>query len=201
MLEKISQWAFDSEVIMHEKPSGIDNTICTYGQLIRFVRGQTPEPINMNGRIDILLVDTGVSRSTSHIVAKLASFKNKYANIANSIFDAIGHLVDDVVSILRNTKSDKYQELGLLVSINNNLLRALGASHPRLEKLFQIAESNGFHAKLTGAGGGGCGFVLLPPNYEEMESYLKLCSELKEDNYQIMATHIVDGSGVTFKSL
>lgn len=203
ILEKISKWAFDSEVIMHDKPSGIDNTICTYGQLIRFVRGQTPELINMNGMngIDILLVDTGVSRSTSHIVAKVANLKNKYSNLVNSIYDAIGYLVDDVVTILRSSRSDKFQELSLLVSINNNLLRSLDVSHPRLEKVFQIAESNGFHSKLTGAGGGGCCFVLLPPNYQEMEKYSKMCSELKNDNYQIMATHIIDGSGVVFKSL
>lgn len=201
MLDKISQKAFDSEIIMHEKPSGIDNTICTYGQLIRFVRGQAPEPINMNGKVNILLVDTGVSRSTSHIVGKVANFKNKYPNIANSIFDAMGYLVDDVVTILRSSKDDKYQELSLLVSVNNNLLRSLDVSHPRLEKLFHISESHGFHAKLTGAGGGGCAFVLLPQNYEEMEKYSKLCDELKANNYQIMATHIVDGSGVTFKSL
>lgn len=199
--EKISQWAFDSEIIMHEKPSGIDNTICTYGQLIRFVRGQKPELINMNGRIDILLVDTGVSRSTSHVVGKVANFKNKYSNLANSIFDAIGYLVDDVAALLRSTKSDKFQELSLLVSVNNNLLRSLDVSHPRLEKLFHIAESNGFHSKLTGAGGGGCAFLLLPPNYLEMDKYSKLCAELKENNYQTMATHIIDGSGVTFKSL
>lgn len=202
VLEKISQWAFDSEVIMHEKPSGIDNTICTYGQLIRFVRGQTPELINMNGRIDILLVDTGVSRSTSHVVAKVANFKNKYPNLANSIFDAIGYLVDDVVNILRSTRMDnKFQELSLLVSVNNNLLRSLDVSHPRLENLFHIAESHGFNCKLTGAGGGGCAFVLLPPNYEQLEKYSKLCADLKENNYQVMATDIVDGSGVTFKSL
>lgn len=201
VLERISQWAFDSEVIMHEKPSGIDNTICTYGQLIRFVRGQTPELINMNGRIDILLVDTGVSRSTSHVVAKVANFKNKYSNLANSIFDAIGYLVDDVVTILRSTRTDKFQELSLLVSVNNNLLRSLDVSHPRLEKLFHIAESHGFNSKLTGAGGGGCAFVLLPPNYEQMEKYSTLCDDFKENNYQVMATHIIDGIGVTFKNL
>lgn len=203
ILERISLWAFDSEVIMHERPSGIDNTICTYGQLIKFIRGQTPVPIKMNGKIDILLVDTGVSRSTSHIVAKAANFKNKYSNVANSIFDAMGYLVDDVVNILESTKheDEKYQELSLLVSVNNNLLRSLGVSHPRLEKIFHMAESYGFHAKLTGAGGGGVAFVLLPSNYEQLDDYKKLCDDLKADNYQIMTTDIVDGSGVVFKCL
>jgi len=202
MLERISQWAFDSEVIMHEKPSGIDNTICTYGQLIKFSRGQTPEPIKMSGKIDILLVDTGVTRSTSNIVGKVANFRNRHANLSNSIFDAIGHLVEDVIAILESSKSDnqKYHELALLVSVNNNLLRSIGVSHPRLERVFSIAESYGFHAKLTGAGAGGCAFVLLPVNYEESENYRKLIEDLKMNNFQVMAT-IIGGHGVEFKCL
>lgn len=190
ILERISQWAFDSEVLMHEKPSGIDNTICTYGQLIKFSRGQTPQPIKKEAKVDILLVDTGVTRSTSHVVGKVANFRNKHSNLANSIFDAMGHLVDDVVTILEGGKSeaDKFQELSLLVSVNNNLLRSIGVSHPRLEKVFNIAESFGFNAKLTGAGAGGCAFVFLPSNYAELENYKKMCDDLEANNYQIMAT-------------
>lgn len=200
ILERISQWAFDSEVLMHEKPSGIDNTICTYGQLIKFSRGQTPLPIKTDGKVDILLVDTGVSRSTSHVVGKVANFRNKHSNLANSIFDAMRFLVDDVVTILEGTKSDadKFQELSLLVSVNNNLLRSIGVSHPRLEKVFNIAESFGFNAKLTGAGAGGCAFVFLPSNYTKMENYKKMCDDLKSNNYQIMAT-IIGGRGVDYK--
>jgi len=202
MFEKISQWAFDSEVIMHEKPSGIDNTICTYGQLIKFSRGQVPEPIKTAGKIDILLVDTGVSRSTSHVVGKVANFKNKYSSLANSIFDAMGHLVNDVVAILENdkTEGERFKELALLVSVNNNLLRSLAVSHPSLERVFSIAESRGFNAKLTGAGAGGCAFILLPPNYEESENYRKLCEDLNAEEYHIMAT-IIGGRGVDFKFL
>lgn len=202
ILERISQWAFDSEVIMHEKPSGIDNTICTYGQLIKFSRGQVAEPIKTTGKVDILLIDTGVSRSTSHVVGKVVNFKNKYSNLANSIFDAMGHLVNDVVAILENDRSEeeKYDELALLVTVNNNLLRSIGVSHPRLERAFNIAEARGFSIKLTGAGAGGCAFALLPSNYEDSESYRKLCDDLKANDYHIMAT-IIGGRGVDFKYL
>lgn len=202
VLERISQWAFDSEVIMHEKPSGIDNTICTYGKLIKFSRGLAPEPIKMSGKVDILLVDTGVSRSTSHVVGKVANFRNKYSNLSNSIFDAIGHLVDNVVTILESDKgeAERYQELSLLVSVNNNLLRSIGVSHPRLERVFNIAEARGFNAKLTGAGAGGCAFVLLPTNYVESENFKKLSEDLKANDYHVMAT-IIGGRGVEFKLL
>lgn len=200
--ERVSQWAFDSEVIMHEKPSGIDNTICTYGQLIKFSRGQEPVAIKTSGSVNILLVDTGKSRSTSQVVGKVANFRNKHPSLANSIFDAIGFLVDDVVVILESECSgdDKYAELKLLVAVNNNLLRSIDVSHPRLEKIFSIAEAYGFSAKLTGAGAGGCAFVLLPSNYEESENFRKMCKDLTDDGYQIRAT-IIGGSGVDFKCL
>lgn len=200
LLEKISQWAFDSEVIMHEKPSGIDNTICTYGKLVKFNRGETPVPIKMTGKIDILLVDTGVTRSTSNVVGQVADFTKKYSNIANSIFDAIGHLVNDVVSILESNKNEeeKYMEMSLLTSVNNNLLRSLGVSHPRLENIFKIAEDLGCHVKLTGAGAGGCAFILLPPSYLMSDEYQELCESLVYEGFEIMATSI-GGSGVDFK--
>lgn len=46
-------------------------------------------------------------------------------------------------------------KLKRLFSINNNLLRALGVSHPALEEIFAISERLDFGVKLTGAGAGG----------------------------------------------
>ena len=45
--------------------------------------------------------------------------------------------------------------------MNHDLLRAMGVSHPALEAVVARAAEEGFAAKLTGAGGGGCALVLL----------------------------------------
>jgi mevalonate kinase len=37
-------------------------------------------------------------------------------------------------------------------------------SHPKIEEIVRIASSLGLHAKLTGAGGGGFVFIVLPPH-------------------------------------
>ena len=50
-----------------------------------------------------------------------------------------------------------------LVDTNHGLLCALGVSHPGLDRAVAVAARRGFHAKLTGAGGGGCAFALLAP--------------------------------------
>lgn len=45
--------------------------------------------------------------------------------------------------------------------MNHHLLNAIGVGHPILDRIVTVAGTVGFSAKLTGAGGGGCGFILL----------------------------------------
>lgn len=199
VLKKISQWAFDSELVMHERPSGIDNTICTYGNLIKFRKGEPFENLKLRQKIHILIVDTKVSRTTSKLVANVAELKAKHPKMMESILDAMGHLVDDVVELLEDER-DQFEALRTLVAVNNNLLRAIGVSHPSLEKVFQLADSSGFEAKLTGAGGGGCALVFLPKDYESRKEFGQLTDSLTEAGFSWMATTI-GGKGVEFRTI
>lgn len=199
VLAKISQWAFDSELVMHERPSGIDNTICTYGNLIKFRKGEPFESLKLRQQIHILIVDTKVSRTTSKLVAHVADLKDKHPEMMKSILDAMGHLVDDVVKILED-ECDRFEELRTLVAVNNNLLRAIGVSHPSLEAVFQLADGSGFDAKLTGAGGGGCALVFLPKDYESRKEFQQLTVSLAEAGFNWMTTTI-GGNGVEFRPM
>jgi mevalonate kinase len=49
-----------------------------------------------------------------------------------------------------------------LVTINQYLLDALGVGHASLSSVVTASAKFGFAAKLTGAGGGGCAFTVLP---------------------------------------
>ncbi|XP_062548729.1 uncharacterized protein LOC134213573 [Armigeres subalbatus] len=199
VLKKICQWAFDSEVVMHERPSGIDNTICTYGNLIKFRKGEPVENLKLRQQINILIVDTRVSRTTSKLAAKVVDLKDQHPKMIQSILDAMGHLVDDAVKLLED-ESDQFDALRTLVAVNNNLLRSLGVSHPSLEKIFQLADANGFDAKLTGAGGGGCALVFLPKDYESMGEFGQLTQSLTEAGFGWM-TASFGGKGVEFRML
>jgi len=55
----------------------------------------------------------------------------------------------------------------MLVDVNQNLLDAIGVGHPTITKAISICSEHNLHAKLTGAGGGGCVFALIPPSYPE----------------------------------
>lgn len=96
----VSSWAYQSERIMHGTPSGLDNTVCTFGNVVQYTK--TPKKfinIALKSPINIMLVNTGVSRNTSEIVHKVRELKNDHTNVIEYIFDAMGALVDDVVQV------------------------------------------------------------------------------------------------------
>lgn len=47
--------------------------------------------------------------------------------------------------------------------VNQHLLNALGVGHVALDQVCAMAQERGLAAKLTGAGGGGCAIILIPP--------------------------------------
>ena len=55
----------------------------------------------------------------------------------------------------------------MLVDVNQNLLDAIGVGHSTITKAISVCSKHSLHAKLTGAGGGGCVFALIPPSYPE----------------------------------
>lgn len=193
ILQEISDWAFCSEKIMHGNPSGLDNTICTFGNVVKFYRGQKPEGISLRCPIPILLVDSNVSRSTATLVQKVVALKEKHPQLVQSIFDAMGHVVEDAAEILKTVKegeeADKFKELETLVAINNNLLRAIDVSHPQLERIFAAADRHGFKAKLSGAGGGGFAMILLGPEEQwAARGYEALKRDLLEHKFELIET-------------
>lgn len=154
----ISAWAFCSERIMHGTPSGLDNSICTFGNVVKFYKGAQLINIHLKSPINILLVNSAVSRSTAQIVKRVADLRNEYPALINHILDGMGELVENVEKVLEDDSLDdtqKYEKLKVLFTLNNNLLRAINVSHPVLEKIFMLSEQNDFGCKLTGAGAGG----------------------------------------------
>lgn len=114
VLQEISDWAFCSEKIMHGNPSGLDNTICTFGNVVKFYRGKEPEPINLACSLPILLVDSNVSRSTATLVQKVVALKERHPKVVQSLFEAMGEVVEDASEILKTIKEGdeaKFQQL------------------------------------------------------------------------------------------
>ncbi|OWF42273.1 Mevalonate kinase [Mizuhopecten yessoensis] len=197
--ELINKWALISEKIMHGNPSGVDNSVTVYGGAIEFKKGNITK-LSQMPETKILLVNTKVPRNTKTMVANVKTKFEKYEAIVGPVMDAIDTLttrsIDTNSKLLDNghLSSSLYKELEDLIDMNQNLLRTLGVSHPKLDRVCEITAASGLHAKLTGAGGGGCAFCLIRPGTPQAV-VREVMSQLKVEGFECWETNIC-GQGV-----
>lgn len=157
----INSISYESESIIHVTPSGVDNTIATYGGLIRYNRGWKRRilKLSIDYQIPILVGDTGISRNTGIQVSKVRLLANNYPDVFKYILRVYNELYKEAIATLRDKDLIR---LGELMNINQGLLSSIGVSSQELERLISIAiEKGAYGAKLTGAGGGGCMIALV----------------------------------------
>lgn len=211
-LERISQWAFVSEMLMHGNPSGVDNTVATQGKAVVFQRKDYNRPPSVRPLWDfpelpLLLVDTLQAKSTHAEVAKVARLKEAHPKLVGTILDAVEKVTVSADELMHGDDFDSgdvdcLQRVGELMTINHGLLVALGVSHPRLERVRELVDHEGIGwTKLTGAGGGGCSITLLRPDVPR-EKLRKLESQLEDEGYRRFETTLGgDGVGVLWPAV
>jgi mevalonate kinase len=152
--EEISSIAFEAEKIVHGTPSGIDNTIATYGGVLVYEKGREVERLKSLGDVPFVIGNTGRSRSTGQQVGRVGELRERNMVVIDSILDTISR----VAQLGRDALLEKdLRRVGELMNINHGLLWAIGVSNPELDRLVNAALNAGaLGAKLTGAGGGGC---------------------------------------------
>lgn len=170
---EVSSLAFECERVVHGTPSGIDNTLATFGRSILFrnpnMASDTAAPeiadIVTPGPIQIVIGLTGVRSLTSHTVGLVRAAWEKNPARYEAIFSQIDELVLAGVGALRR---GNLAELGDLMNMNHGLLGALQVSSPELETLVGVARRAGaLGAKLTGGGGGGAMIAVPEPGAAE----------------------------------
>ncbi|MHA1272262.1 MAG: mevalonate kinase [Promethearchaeota archaeon] len=176
--KKVSKIAFKLEKITHGTPSGIDNNICTYGNLIYFKKGKVKSlklPFNLN----FLITYTNIKHNTKEAIKKVKEFINNNPKEAKIIMRTIGALVKEV-KLLFNLRMKNLSEIGSIMNENQKLLSKLGVSNDTIAEIIDIALDNGaYGAKLTGAGLGGCVITL-----GEHENLKKIKNILKNKGYE-----------------
>ena len=157
---EVNELAYLSEQNAHGQPSGIDNTLATYGQPLVYRRGTPPmvELLNIPQPLSIVVGMTHSEGLTARTVANVADARQRNPRLYEKIFDDIDGLVLQAVSAIQD---NDVGTLGDLMNINQGLLNALQVSTPELERLIGIArEAGAAGAKLTGGGGGGAMIAL-----------------------------------------
>ena len=152
---EVNALAFRSEQVAHGTPSGIDNTVATYGRTLLYRAGSPPETSDLYVERPLTFVVgmTGVESLTARTVARVREAWTRYPEVYERMFRGIDALTVQAVEALR---SYDLERLGELMNVCQGLLNGLQVSSPELEQLIQIAREHGaLGAKLTGGGGGG----------------------------------------------
>lgn len=160
--ERVNEMAFECEKVAHGTPSGIDNTLATWGEFLLFRNGEQPqrEVIEVAEPLPIVIGMSGVESLTARTVARVREAWKKNPALYERIFDEIDTLAGHGLDAL---KTGDFETLGEMMNVCQGLLNAMQVSSWELEELIQVARNNGaVGAKLTGGGGGGSIIALCP---------------------------------------
>ncbi|KAA8536881.1 hypothetical protein F0562_029359 [Nyssa sinensis] len=166
-LELVNKWAFEGEKIIHGKPSGIDNTVSTYGDMIKFRSGNLTL-IKSNMTLKMLITNTKVGRNTKALVASVSERTVRHPNTMAAVFSAVDSISKELATIIQSPGyndlaiTEKEERLEELMEMNQGLLQCMGVSHASIETVLRTTLKYKLASKLTGAGGGGCVLTLLP---------------------------------------
>ena len=149
----ISDLAFEMEREVHGHPSGIDNTVCTFGSMIFFQQGQK-ESLPVPPNFPILLTYSGKPHNTKEAIAKVHLLRAKNPDSTALLFQNIGNITQTARNYL---EQENITNLGKLIVQNQQALESLGVSSPEIHQILTlVSEQSDCFAKLTGAGKGGC---------------------------------------------
>ncbi len=170
----VNQVAFECEKTAHGTPSGIDNTVATYGSSVHFQNdGQTPRfsELRIPQALPLVIGMTGEESLTAKTVAGVRAAWTEYPERYEAIFDQIADLTMAGADAIA---AANFNELGQLMNLCHGYLNALQLSTPALESLIHIARDNGASgAKLTGGGGGGSMVALCPDSQEQVAEAMR----------------------------
>jgi mevalonate kinase len=166
-LELLNKWAFEGEKIIHGKPSGLDNTVSTYGNMIKFRSGNLTR-LKSNMPLKMLITNTKVGRNTKALVAGVSERTLRHPDAMSLVFNAVDSISNELSTIIQSPAPDdlsiteKESKIEELIEMNQGLLQCMGVSHASIETVLRTTLKYKLGSKLTGAGGGGCVLTLLP---------------------------------------
>uniref|UniRef100_J3KZQ8 mevalonate kinase n=1 Tax=Oryza brachyantha TaxID=4533 RepID=J3KZQ8_ORYBR len=105
-LELVNRWAFQGEKIIHGKPSGIDNSVSTFGSMIKFKKGELTS-LKSSNPIKMLITDTRVGRNTKALVAGVSERTSRHPDAMASVFHAVNSISEELSSIVELAANDE----------------------------------------------------------------------------------------------
>lgn len=187
--EQINNLAYELEVLQHGKPSGVDNTIATYGGFLWF-RRETPKFSiwqtikSASKKTSLYLVDSGKpAESTKDLVMGVAERRQASSQPSEQIFRQIEEVTRGFLRWMHGEETNLVD----LIRSNHRSLVDLGVVGEKAQRIVEAIEKAGGAVKITGAGGvaKGSGFLLAyHPDPEKLNSVVAKLN-LKLDELQL----------------
>ncbi|NQT59620.1 MAG: mevalonate kinase [Bacteroidetes bacterium] len=174
----INYFSWRGEFGYHGLPSGLDNTVSTFGGTIYYhLIGDKKsfEPLNLKKPVEVVMGNSGITANTAKLKGFLEEQRDSNPNLYYQRLDSVQSQVQELRLAL---EAFDLRSVGRIMSENHKLLIEMGLSHPRLVELCGIAESLGaYGAKVTGGGRGGF-MVALTPGRELQETVAAAFEEM-----------------------
>ena len=156
-LDEIAFMSYQTELEVQGAASPTDTFVSTMGGTVIVPDKKKLPPISCG----VVVGHTGISKSTSRMVSRVRTLKEKYPEIMDDIMGCIGKMSARGEELV--LKND-YRSIGELMNVNQGLLDAIGINIPELSLQIYAARAHGaYGAKITGAGGGGCMVAICDP--------------------------------------
>lgn len=155
-LDEVNKRAYEIEKKHHGNPSGVDNTISTYGGFLWYRK--EAENLKLFSRLTpkiplprLYIIDSGKpSEPTSEMITFVKDRLTKRKDYIKSIFKDIERTTRSFLNYLLDEESTRLEEL---IDENEQLLEALGVVSESTKDLILKIKRLGGHAKISGAGG------------------------------------------------
>lgn len=168
---EVNDICFATEKIFHGNPSGVDNIVITHGMPVYYIPGKPVEILEINGRYQLVVANTGIQTSTKEVVSAVRDLVERDSLAAADILKLgeIAKLGRSAIATQNNIL------LGKLMNDAHRTLRRLTISCQELDKLVVAARENGaIGAKLSGGGRGGNMIALCyEPDVEKISNALR----------------------------
>ena len=184
--EAINRAAYEGERVFAGNPSGIDNTVATYGRTVWFRRGDGRGPcfLRLGTPLAMVIGNSGFPSHTAAMVDRVARFRDASSGRFRQLCREAEALA---VRFRVALEAGELPDLGDLMNQGHGLLQDLGVSHATLDGMVTICrEAGALGAKLTGAGGGGCMIALA----SDPESAERMAGALRRSGHTALSTRI-----------
>ncbi|MBN1214726.1 MAG: mevalonate kinase [Candidatus Lokiarchaeota archaeon] len=187
--EMINKAAYEGEKGYHGTPSGIDNTVSTYGGLIWFEKNLSGgknqmDKLKSKNKMFLVIGNTGETASTTEVVKDVKKLKEENPDKFEKIFENYKDLAIDAKKAL--IESD-VKTIGHLMNKNHELLQEITVSGKINDLIVKLARDNGaLGAKMTGTGRGGLVIALA----SDKDTQEKISNTIQKNGYMAWKTTI-----------